>query len=294
MACSDARTREQRVHSQVPARAGVGLKPQHYADILDSCPDIGWFEVHPENYMGAGGPPHYFLEKIRQIYPLSLHGVGLSIGGGGPLDQTHLTRLKQIAERYEPGLFSEHLAWSTHEGSYFNDLLPLPYTEETLAHVARHVDEAQSFLNRRILIENPATYVSYAESEMSEVQFLQALVDRTGCGLLLDVNNVYVSSVNHGYSAPAYIDSFPIEHVGEIHLAGHAEIEDENGGTLLVDAHDRPLLDEVWKLYERVLDRAGQVPTLVEWDQDVPAWPVLFAEAQRAEQIMHDRQVDDV
>ena len=283
-----------RIASPIPARAGVGLKPEHYRDIVDSTPDVGWFEVHPENYMGAGGPPHHMLEWVRARYPLSLHGVGLSIGGAGRLDRTHLTRLKALAERYEPGLFSEHLAWSTHEGAYLGDLLPLPYREETLAHVARHVDETQEIIGRRMLIENPSTYVRFAESDMSEIEFLGALAARTGCGLLLDVNNVFVSATNHDYGATAYIDAFPIDHVGEIHLAGYAETEDDNGDPLLIDAHDRAVLDEVWQLYERAINRAGAVPTLIEWDSDIPAWPALFEEAARAERIMADRRTNDV
>jgi uncharacterized protein (UPF0276 family) len=283
-----------RVAARVPARAGVGLKPDHCRDILEGAPDIGWFEVHPENYMGAGGQPHHFLERVRERYPLSLHGVGLSLGGTGPLDGVHLARLKALADRYEPGLFSEHLAWSTHDGAYLGDLLPLPYTEETLAHVARHIDEAQSVLGRRMLIENPSTYVRFAESDMSETDFLTALVGHTGCGLLLDVNNVCVSAANHHYDAAAYIDAFPIEHVGEIHLAGHAAIEDDNGAPLLIDAHDRPVPDEVWRLYQRAISRAGPVPTLIEWDSNIPAWPELFEEAARADRILRDRRTNDV
>jgi uncharacterized protein (UPF0276 family) len=282
-----------RAPAMIPARAGVGLKPEHYRDILEVSPDIGWFEVHPENYMGAGGPPHHFLEKIRQNYPLSLHGVGLSIGGAQPLNALHLERLKSLIMRYEPGLFSEHLAWCTHDGAYYNDLLPLPYTEETLQHIVRHVDEAQTFLGRQILIENPSAYVRFADSEMSEIEFLDALADRTGCGLLLDVNNVYVSAANHQHSANAYIDAFPIGRVQEIHLAGYLESADDDGGRLLIDTHDRSVLDEVWQLYERAINRAGPIPTLIEWDADIPEWPVLFDEATRAERILRTRATDD-
>jgi uncharacterized protein len=279
----DAKSRSAAV---IPARAGVGLKAEHYSDVLMSRPDIGWFEVHPENYMGAGGPPHHYLERVREHYPLSLHGVGLSIGGAGPLDRTHLTRLKALADRYEPGLFSEHLAWSTHDGAYLADLLPLPYTEETLAHVAAHVEQTQDMLGRPVLIENPSTYVRFANDDMSEIEFLAALVGRTGCGLLLDVNNVHVSSVNHGYDAASYIDAFPIQHVGEIHLAGNTGIEDDLGEPLLIDSHDRAVGGEVWQLYARAVGRSGPIPTLIEWDSDIPQWPALFAEAKRAEAIM--------
>lgn len=279
---------------KVPARAGVGLKPEHYRDILEARPAVGWFEVHPENYMGDGGPPHYFLECIRADYPLSLHGVGLSIGSAAPLDARHLSRLKHLIERYEPGLFSEHLAWSTHDGIYYNDLLPLPYTDETLEMVSRHIDEAQEMLGRRMLIENPSTYVRYGASEMSEVEFLQALVARTGCGLLLDVNNVHISATNHGFDATAYIDAFPMEHAGEIHLAGHDSAADETGTPFLIDTHDRSVKGEVWALYERAIRRAGPVPTLIEWDADIPAWPVLFEEAMRADAIMDGCRGDHV
>jgi hypothetical protein len=278
--------------SPVPARAGVGLKPEHYRDVLETRPDIGWFEVHPENYMGAGGMPHHALERVRQHYPLSMHGVGLSLGGAERPDGAHLARLKQLADRYQPALFSEHLAWSTHEGAYFGDLLPLPYTEATLRHVADHVEEAQTALGRRLLIENPSTYLCFAESDMDEVAFLGALAQRTGCGLLLDVNNVYVSAVNHGYDAAGYIDAFPVEPVGEIHLAGHAEL-DEDGAPLLIDAHDRQVKEAVWQLYRRFIGRSGPVPTLIEWDANVPAWPVLFAEARRAEAMMRGGQASD-
>ncbi len=270
----------------IPARAGVGLKSQHYSDILDGEPDIGWFEVHPENYMGAGGPPHRYLTEIRNRYPLSLHGVGLSIGADKPLDKDHLARLKHLVERYQPGLVSEHLAWSTHETTFLNDLLPVPYTEEALSRVAEHVSEVQDAIGRKILIENPSTYVVFESSTMSETDFLSGIVERSGCWLLLDVNNVFVSATNHGFSPEFYIDTFPVQHVGEIHLGGHAEDEDEAGYPLLIDAHDREVVDPVWQLYRRAIGRTGPVPTLIEWDNDVPTWPVLFAEAQRAETII--------
>ncbi len=281
-----------RCDAAIPARAGVGLKPEHYNDIVDVWPDIGWFEVHPENYMGAGGPPHHYLARIRERYPLSLHGVGLSIGSDGPLDRDHLARLKALCERYEPGLFSEHLAWSSHDDIYLNDLLPLPYTEETLAKVVAHIDETQEALGRQMLLENPSTYVAFAASEMSEIEFLSEIVARSGCGLLLDVNNVYVSATNHDFDAHAYIDAFPIEHVGEIHLAGFARTEDEAGAPVLIDAHDRAVAREVWALYERAIRRAGPTPTLIEWDNDIPTWPVLFEEGRRAEAIMARRRTN--
>jgi uncharacterized protein (UPF0276 family) len=274
----------------IPPRAGVGLKPEHYRDILDGAPDIGWFEIHAENYMGEGGPPHAYLGAVRERYPLSLHGVGLSIGGSGPLDKDHLARLRALIDRYQPSLFSEHLAWSSHETVYLNDLLPLPYTDETLARVCDHIDEVQEALGRQMLLENPSTYVAFAETSMSEVEFLREVVRRTGCGLLLDVNNVFVQAANHGFDAAAYLDSFPAEHVGEIHLGGHAEDEVDDGSALLIDDHGREVADPVWALYAQALARTGAKPTLIEWDNDVPAWPVLFAEARRADAVIAGRR----
>lgn len=271
---------------EIPARAGVGLKAEHYQTILDTRPDVGWFEIHAENYMGAGGPPHFFLEQIREHYPISLHGVGLSIGSDGPLNQDHLQRLKALNLRYEPGLFSEHLAWSTHEGIYYNDLLPVPYTDESVTRVADHIKQVQDTLSRQMLLENPSTYVTFEDSTMSEIAFLEAVVQKTGCGLLLDVNNVFVSAINHGFLPEQYIDDFPLDLVGEIHLGGHADDQDDNGGRLLIDAHDREIADPVWGLYTRLIEKAGERPVLVEWDNNVPAWHVLFAEAERAEQVL--------
>ncbi len=270
----------------LPLRSGVGLKPEHYEAVLTERPDIGWFEVHPENYMGDGGPPHHALTKIRDNYPLSLHGVGLSIGGAHPIDPEHLARLKALIARYQPQSFSEHLAWSTHDEGYLNDLLPLPYTEETLDHVCRHIDEVQSTIGRTMLLENPSTYVAFDAADYDEIGFLNEIVRRTGCGLLLDVNNVYISCTNRGADAYAYVDRFPMDAVGEIHLAGHAEDRDDDGAPLLIDTHDRPIIRDVWDLYAHVMARFGKRPTLVEWDEDVPAWSTLFAEAQKAERLM--------
>mgnify|MGYP002630226586 CR=1 FL=1 len=275
-----------RALDSVPNRAGVGLKACHYSDILEGKPDIGWFEVHPENFMGDGGPPHAYLNKIRQDYPLSLHGVGLSIGGAEALDTNHLNRLNALIDRYQPALFSEHLAWSTHRAGFFNDLLAIPYTSETLDLVCAHMDQIQDHLKRRILLENPSTYVVFENSTYDEVDFICEIARRTGCGLLLDVNNVYVSCTNHQQDAGAYIDRFPMAAVGEIHLAGHAEDRDDQGQPLLIDSHDRPVIDAVWDLYARTLGRTGAVPTLIEWDNDIPAWPELHAEARRADAVV--------
>ncbi|WP_413990483.1 DUF692 domain-containing protein [Labrys okinawensis] len=270
----------------LPLRAGAGLKSEHINDILARRPEMGFFEVHAENYMGAGGPPHAQLRAIAETYPLSLHGVGLSIGAARPLDKEHLARLKALNERYRPASFSEHLAWSSHEDVFLNDLLPVPYTQETLSRVCDHIDEVQEAMNRPMLLENPSTYLLFEESTIEETDFLRAIAARTGCGLLLDVNNVFVSSTNHDTSPEAYLDRFPLDLVAEIHLAGHAETVDDAGAPLLIDAHDRPVADPVWALYERVIRKAGRLPTLIEWDNDVPEWPVLAREAALAEAAM--------
>jgi uncharacterized protein (UPF0276 family) len=266
--------------------AGTSFKHEHLYAILAESPQCGFFEVHAENYMGAGGPPHQALERIRRDYPVSLHGVCMSIGGPEPLDRAHLARFRALVDRYEPALVSEHLAWSTHKTTFFNDLLPLPYTQATCTHVCDHIDEVQEAVGRRILIENPSTYLAFACSTMSETDFIQAIARRTGCGLLLDVNNVFVSATNHGYSALDYLSNFPLADVGEIHLAGHAEQSDDEGDRLLIDSHDTPVADAVWKLYEIVISRCGPMPTLIEWDSAVPAWPILRAEATAAQAIL--------
>ncbi|TAM98408.1 MAG: DUF692 domain-containing protein [Rhizobiaceae bacterium] len=273
-------------NGQIPSRAGVGLKPEHYRTILETAPDIGFFEVHAENYMGAGGPPHRYLTEIRNLYPLSLHGVGLSIGADRPLDRDHLNRLKGLIERYRPGLFSEHLAWSTHDTAYFDDLLPVPYTTESLSRVASHIDEVQEALGQQMLLENPSTYLTFAESTYSEIDFIAEIVKRTGCGLLLDVNNVHVASTNQQWDPLRYIDEYPLASVQEIHLAGYTPETDEKGRPLLIDTHDRPVDDIVWDLYQHTIGRLGPMPTLIEWDANVPPWPELKAEAERAEAIM--------
>jgi uncharacterized protein (UPF0276 family) len=240
--------------------------------------------------MGHGGPPHRALEAVRRDHPVSLHGVCMSIGGPEPLDQAHLARFRALVARYEPALVSEHLAWSTHRTTYFNDLLPLPYNEATLSHVCDHIDQVQDAIQRPLLLENPSTYLAFNESTMAETEFIRRVAERTGCGLLLDINNVFVSATNHGFSALEYLSQFPISRVGEIHLAGHAEQTDDEGDLLLIDSHDGPVADAVWKLYEIVIGRCGPVPTLVEWDSNIPDWPILKAEAAAAQAILDRNQ----
>jgi uncharacterized protein (UPF0276 family) len=270
----------------VAGLAGASFKPEHLPSILADRERRRFFEVHAENYMGAGGPPHRSLDAIRRDYPVSLHGVCMSIGGPHPLDKAHLERFRRLVECYEPALVSEHLAWSTHETAYFNDLLPLPYTRATLATVCDHIDEVQEVVGRRILLENPSTYVAFRESTMSETDFIRSVARRTGCGLLLDVSNVFVSATNHGFPALQYLADFPLSEVGEIHLAGHSEQSDDEGDRLVIDSHDGPVADAVWKLYEIVIARSGLLPTLVEWDSNIPDWPVLEAEAAAAQAIL--------
>jgi uncharacterized protein (UPF0276 family) len=275
-----------RVSAAVPPRAGIGLKHEHGVEILKNSRGVGFFEVHAENYMGEGGPPHAMLAAIRERFPLSLHGVGLSIGGAGPLNREHLRRLQRLVAQYRPGLFSEHLAWSSHGQIYLNDLLPLPYTDKTLTRVCSHIDQVQNVLGIRMLLENPSAYLAFESATMGEIEFLSEIVARTGCGLLLDVNNVHVSAVNLGFDPLDYIDAFPIACVGEIHLGGFAEDRDADGSALLIDSHGAPVADQVWALYERAIERTGPVPTLIEWDNDVPSFAVLAGEAARADAVI--------
>ncbi|OYX13789.1 MAG: hypothetical protein B7Z15_06085 [Rhizobiales bacterium 32-66-8] len=275
-----------RARSSLPNGVGVGFKPQHFSDIVAAPQPLAFLEVHAENYMGAGGLPHRQLAALREAYALSIHGVGLSIGGLADLDAEHLARVREVCRRYQPESFSEHLAWATHDGAYLNDLLPLPYTPERLAAVVRHVDQVQSCLQRQILLENPATYVVFETSTIPETQFLAEVARRTGCGLLLDVNNVFVSATNHGGDADAYLADFPLEAVGELHLGGHDAAEDADAPALLIDSHGAPVADPVWDLFARVIARTGPIPTLVEWDNDVPSWSRLRAEAEQAARIL--------
>ena len=275
-----------RPFATLPATAGVGFKPQHFDAILADPREVGFFEVHAENYFGAGGPPHRRLTALRERFPLSIHGVGLSIGGAGRLDPDHLARLATLVARYEPEAVSEHLAWSSHGGVGFPDLLPLPLNEETLARVVEHIDETQEALGRRMLLENPSTYFRFAESTIPEVEFLAEVARRTDCGLLLDVANVDVSATNHGFDPRAYLAAFPMEQVGEIHLAGRFETVDDAGLPLFIDAHDSPVADPVWALYGEVIGRIGPVPTLIERDDAIPTWEVLAAEVARAGAIL--------
>ncbi|MEM9247088.1 MAG: DUF692 domain-containing protein [Pseudomonadota bacterium] len=277
--------------ASLPAAPGVGYKALHFEAVMSSPGPVQWLEVHAENYMGDGGRPIAQLRALADRFPISVHGVGLSIGAEQGLDPDHLERLKRLVEWVAPASFSEHLAWSTHDTAFLNDLLPLPYTEATLDRVARHIDQVQETVGRRMLLENPSTYLDFAESDMTETAFLHALTERTGCGLLLDINNVFVSATNQQTDPRAYLSAFPMHAVGEIHLGGHDADTDEHGAPLLIDSHGAAVVDPVWTLYREVIAAHGPRPTLIEWDTDVPEWPVLAEEAARAAEILQRETV---
>ena len=271
--------------SPIPAAAGIGLRFQHHEAVLDDKPRVAWLEVHPENYMG-GGKQLAYLDGIRRDYPLSLHGVGLSLGSEDGLDFRHLSRLQHLAERIEPGLVSEHLSWSGVGGVHFPELLPLPLTEEALAVVCRNVETAQNFLGRRILLENPSSYLRFRHSTIPEWEFIAAVAQQTGCGILCDINNIFVSACNHDFDPHRYLRALPAERVAEIHLAGHKTRRFDDGRTIRIDDHGSRVCAEVWSLYRDAVARFGRVPTLIKWDTDLPALAVLLEEAAEAERIL--------
>jgi len=273
----------------LPHRAGIGLKPEHYRAVLDSAAEELWLEVHPENYMVAGGPRLAWLEAIRARHPVSFHGVGASLGGPDPFDADHLRALKELVARFEPAIVSEHVAWSAARGRYFADLFPLPRTDEALCWLANRIDAFQTALGRRILIENPSVYLPL-KSEMDEPDFLVELCARTGCGLLLDVNNVYVSANNTGFDANAYIDAIPSHLIGEVHLAGH-EADARKGEALLIDTHGAPVSPPVWALFRRLIERVGSRATLIERDANIPPIEELMAEREQANVVLQ-RQLE--
>ena len=272
----------------IPARAGIGLRAPHVQELLARRPAAPWLEVHSENYFAPGGRAVAELDEVCRHYPLSLHGVGLSLGSADPLSEEHLRKLKQAVTRFEPLLISEHLCWTSVGGSHFHDLLPLPYTEEALAHVAARIAAVQEHLRRRILIENVSSYLEFEHSAIPEWEFLKEVAASSGCGILLDVNNIHVSAVNHGFDACAYVDAIPARDVGEIHLAGHTRRELDQG-VILIDSHDQPVADAVWALYDHALARLGPKPTLIEWDSSLPTLEGLLAEAAKAQSHLERR-----
>lgn len=271
----------------IPAAAGIGLRGPHHDAFLSGRPPVAWLETHSENYFAEDGIAVRVLEQIRADYPISLHGVGLSIGSVDPLDREHLSKLRKLAARLDPGLVSEHLSWGAVGGAHLNDLLPLPYTEEALEHVVERIDQVHDFLGRRILIENVSSYLEFASSTIPEWEFLAAVSQRSGCAILLDINNIYVNACNHGFAATTYLDAIPREPVAEMHLAGHSvQLYDDHD--ILVDTHNAPVCDEVWVLYRQAVQRFGARPTLVEWDSDLPPVDALIEEAERAQRILDD------
>lgn len=274
--------------TSIPARAGIGLRAAHYRDVTEIRPDVGWLEVHSENYFGDGGAPLYYLERAREHYPISLHGVGLSLGSADPLNREHLHKLKRLIDRIQPGLVSEHLCWSSIDGRYLNDLLPLPYTEEAIAHVVARIREVQDFLGRRILIENLSSYLQYKHSAMPEWEFVATVVERADCDLLLDVNNIYVSARNHDFDPLQYLRAVPAARVKEIHLAGHI-VKHHDDGEILIDTHNARVCQDVWALYRNTIAHLGARPTLIEWDSELPALSILIDEARLAQNILEQK-----
>lgn len=272
-------------HGSIPARAGIGLRSPHHADLLEVQPDLAFVEVHSENFFADGGAQIEFLARVRELYPVSVHGVGLSLGSTDPLNREHLWRLQRLVQTTQPTLVSEHLSWGSVDGIYLNDLLPLPYTEEALSHMVERVRTVQDYLGQQILIENVSSYLRYAHSPIEEWDFLAALAEEADCGLLLDVNNVYVSSRNHGFDARKYLAKLPATRVREIHLAGHS-INRYSDREILIDTHSRPVCDDVWSLYCVALERFGPTPTLIEWDADLPPLQGLVAEARKADRLL--------
>jgi len=273
----------------IPARAGIGLRAPHYRDVLEQRPAIGWFEVHSENYFGDGGAPLHYLDKIREHYPLSLHGVGLSLGSADELNHSHLQKLRALIARAQPGLVSEHLCWCSIGDIYLNDLLPLPYTQEALRHVTARIERVQDFLGREILIENVSSYLQYKHSTIPEWEFLSEVAARSGCGILLDINNIHVSAVNHDFDALHYLRHTPATAVKEMHLAGFSvnRLED---GEILIDTHGARVAQPVWTLYREAVRRFGAVPTLIEWDTDIPPLAVLVEEMRSADTILDEER----
>jgi len=271
----------------IPAHAGIGLRPPHFSHVIDSLPDVPWFEVHSENFFAPGGEMMHLLERVREHYPISLHGVGLSLGTADHLYQEHLLQLEELVDHIQPGLVSEHISWGASGAHHLNALLPLPYTEESLNLMVQRVDEVQQKLGRPILVENASTYLEYKHSTIPEWDFVAQLARRSGCFILLDINNIYVNSVNHGFDPERFIDAIPADRVGEMHLAGFSR-KQGLPVPLLIDSHDHPVYPEVWDMYRYAVRRIGIKPTLIEWDAHIPAFSVLQQEARRAEQVIHE------
>jgi uncharacterized protein len=273
----------------IPVKAGIGLRAPHQAELAATMPAVAWLEAHSENYFASGGAQRRYLEKLRSCYPLSLHGVGLSLGSVDALDLGHLDALRKLVQDMAPALVSEHLSWGSFDGRFANDLLPMPYTDESVRHLARRIDAVQDFLGRQILVENVSSYLEYSCSRLTEWEFVAAIVAESGCGLLLDVNNIYVAARNHAFDAERYIASLPVGCVQEIHLAGHVQVQVDLGGALLIDTHSEPVCNDVWLLYQAALRHFGPLPTLIEWDTNLPSIEVLIGEARKADRLLEQQ-----
>ncbi|KTC87547.1 DUF692 domain-containing protein [Legionella drozanskii] len=268
---------------------GLGLRPEHYEDILLLKPDVDWFEIISENYLIPGGKPLYYLDKIRENYPVVMHGVSLSIGSADPLDRVYLKELKSLAERINPVWISDHLCWTGVQGLNMHDLLPIPYTEEAIAHIVSRIKEIQDYLGRRILIENVSSYLTYIQSEMTEWEFISEIANQADCYLLLDVNNIYVSSINHNFDALEYVNAIPSERVVQIHLAGHSDY-----GTYIIDTHDAPIIQPVWDLYAKTIAKLGPRSTMIERDDNIPPLAELLVELNQARKIMENSHSEEL
>ena len=270
----------------IPAKAGIGFRHSHYIEIIEKLPEIAWLEIHSENFFADGGMPIHILEKVREKYPLSMHGVGLSLGSSDGLDKNHLVKLKKLVDEFNPALISEHISWSQTGGVFLNDLLPVPYTSEAIDVFVRNIKQMQDFLGRRILVENPSTYLEFNHSKMPEYEFLNQVADKAECGILCDVNNIYVCAINHKSNPEEYLRNIDHSKIGEVHLAGHATRALSSGDELLIDHHGDFVCDQVWQLYEKLITITGALPTLIEWDTDIPSLAILQGEAKKADEVM--------
>lgn len=273
--------------TKIPSKVGLALKADHYQTVLESLPKVGWFEIHSENFFADGGANLKLLEEVRSHYPMSFHGVGLSLGSADGLDSTHVEKLVRLVNRFEPGLVSEHVSWSNVDGQTMNDLLPIPYTQEAVEIISKNISTIQDTLKRQILVENPSTYLAFKHSEITEAEFMAQVAKQSGCGILLDINNLYVSEHNHGTDIDAYFESLPQDAIGEMHLAGHSECHTKNSQKILIDDHGSHVIEPVWQRYQQAIATIGSTPTLIEWDTNIPSFEALYAEGQKAQQYLN-------
>jgi len=279
--------------NKIPQKAGIGLRAQHYQYVMNNSPDVPWFEVHTENFFAQGGITHHILQKVRNDYPISFHGVGMSLGSLEGLSKTHLQKTKELVDKFQPALVSEHISWSEIDGVYMNDLLPVPYTKEATDVLVRNINQMQDFIGRQILVENPSSYLEFLNQEMPEYEFINTVIEKSGCGLLLDINNIYVSSHNQNFDAEQYLKNINHSAIGEIHLAGYS-VRNIGDQQILIDTHGDKVHHQVWDLYKKAIELFGKRPTLIEWDTDIPEFEILQEEAKKAEEILHEKYPSSV